>query len=163
MQQFDRIIPTTMGTQHPDHAGIPYWHHEAFIPAAREVTECFLSFSELGMTEYMWDWEGKMVDEAVLDRLFIEYSEYFQQHPIGKEKFLTFRLPNPKVEMEYRLGRAFTGMMSASALARHMQYAHHPLFEVILPMTETAEEMMMGLSPDGSLMESSSFIINSSQ
>ncbi len=135
-------IPKTMGTQHPDHASTPFWHSQPYIEAAKEVTECFLSFSELGMSEYMWDWEGKLVDEAVLDRLFIDHADYFQSHPIGKEKFLTFRLPNPKVETEYRLGRAFTGMMSASALSRHLEYEHHPLFEVILPMTETADEMI---------------------
>lgn len=131
-----------MGTQHPDHANIPFWHTEAFIPSSREVTECFLSFSELGISEYMWDWEGKMVDEAVLDRLFMDHTDYFHQHQVGKDKFLTFRLPNPKVETEYRLGRAFIGMLSASGLARHMDYAHDPLFEVILPMTETAHEMI---------------------
>ncbi len=131
-----------MVTQHPDHANVPYWHTEAFISAAQEPRECFLSFSELGATEYKWDWEGKLVDESIVERLLTEHLDYFQKNPLGTEKFLTFRLPNPKVETEYRLGRAFMGMISASSLARHAGYEHNPLFEVILPMTETAAEMI---------------------
>jgi len=137
-----RKIPATMATQHPDHGAIPFWKPQAFISAAQEVEECYLAFSELGATEYKWDWEGKMVDEAVVDRLFADYFDYFQEHPLGVDKFLTFRLPNPKVETEYRLGRAFMGLMSASTLSKHVGYTHPPLFEVILPMTETADEMI---------------------
>jgi phosphoenolpyruvate carboxylase len=142
MQKKTRKIPATMVTQHPDHAAAPFWHKDAFIPASDETVECFLSFSELGATEYKWDWEGKLVDEAVIDRLLIDHFDYFQKNGLGKEKFLTFRLPNPKVETEFRLGRAFMGMITASSLARHVGYTHHPLFEVILPMTETAIEML---------------------
>jgi phosphoenolpyruvate carboxylase len=31
-----------------------------------------------------------------------EHFSFFSEHPLGKETFLTFRLPNPKVEMEFR-------------------------------------------------------------
>lgn len=137
-----RKIPSTMVTQHPDHAAAPYWQHEPYISAAQETKECFLSFADLGASEYKWDWEGKLVDEAVIDRLFAEHFEYFQYQQLGRDKFLTFRLPNPKVETEYRLGRAFMGMISASSLSRHIGYSHSPIFEVILPMTESAEEMI---------------------
>lgn len=131
-----------MVTQHPDHAASPYWHTDPFIKASDETIECFLSFSELGATEYKWDWEGKLVDEAVIDRLLVDHFAYFKKNGLGIDKFLTFRLPNPKVETEFRLGRAFMGMITASSLARHVGYDHHPLFEVILPMTETAVEMI---------------------
>src|SRR6476660_9166511 len=104
MKKNMRKIPATMVTQHPDHAAAPYWHKSAFIPASEETTECFLSFSELGASEYKWDWEGKLVDEAVIDRLLVDHFEYFQKNTLGREKFLTFRLPNPKVETEFRLG-----------------------------------------------------------
>lgn len=137
-----RKIPATMVTQHPDHANAPYWHNAPFISTQEEPYECYLSFSELGATEYKWDWEGKLVDEAIVERLFSTYYDYFKKNPIGKEKFITFRLPNPKVETEFRMGRAFMGIVAASGLASQVGMHNHPLFEVILPMTETSREMI---------------------
>jgi len=131
-----------MASQHPDHAGKPWWHTAEFISTRREVKECFLTFSQLGISEYKWDWEGKFVDESVAEKLLGEHFEYFKDHPLGKEKFLTFRLPNPKVETEFRLGRAFMVILAASSLARHLGLYNRPLFEVILPMTQTAAEMI---------------------
>ncbi|MFA5991318.1 MAG: phosphoenolpyruvate carboxylase [Candidatus Doudnabacteria bacterium] len=142
MKKLSRKIPATMATQHPDHAGKPYWHSSTFIPATEEAKESFLSFSELGISEYKWDWEGKLVDESVLERLLGAYYDYFKKFPIGKEKFLTFRLPNPKVQTEFRLSRALMGIASAAGLAKQVGLHSPPLFEVILPMTETAEEMV---------------------
>jgi phosphoenolpyruvate carboxylase len=55
---------------------------------------------------------------------------------------LTFRLPNPKVETEFRLGRALMGIASSAALAKQVGMHSPPLFEVILPMTESADEML---------------------
>ena len=138
----NRKIPATMVSQHPDHAGKPYWHTEEFISTRREAKECFLSYSELGVSEYKWDWEGKFVDESVLERLLGNHFEYFKENPLGKEKFLTFRLPNPNSETEFRLGRAFMGILNAAGLAKQVDLHSPPIFEVILPMTETAEEMI---------------------
>lgn len=131
-----------MATQHPDHAGRPYWQDSEFISTAQEAKEAYLCFSHLGISEYKWDWEGKLVDESVLERLLTEHWEYFQQNPLGREKYLTFRLPNPKVETEFRMGRALMGILSAAGLARQVKLHSPPLFEVILPMTESAEEMI---------------------
>jgi phosphoenolpyruvate carboxylase len=142
MKKIKRHIPATMATQHPDHAAKPFWHSESFIPAIEEAKELVLSFDDLGISEYKWDWEGKLVDESVLERLMAQYFEYFKKHPIGKEKFLTFRLPNPKVETEFRLSRALMGIASSAGLAKHVGMHTPPLFEVILPMTESAEEML---------------------
>jgi phosphoenolpyruvate carboxylase len=138
----ERKISATMATQHPDHAAIPLWHTEAFISNRFESYELFLAFSELGISEYKWDWEGKLVDESVLERLFGEHFDFFKKNPLGKKTFLTFRLPNPKVEMEFRLGRAFMNLSSAASIAKHFQLPTPPLFEVILPMTETPEEIL---------------------
>jgi len=137
-----RTIPGTMATQHPDHAGRPFWQKEAFIPSLAESKELFLSFAELGISEYMWDWEGKLVDESILERLFGEKYDFFKKFPLGKERFLTFRLPNSKVENEFRLGRALIGMLSSASMAKKVGMHSPPLFEVILPMTESAEEMI---------------------
>lgn len=136
-----RKIPATMVTQHPDHAFTPYWHYRPFISTQDETQELYLSFKELGASEYKWDWEGKLVDEAILERMYSEYYDYFKNTHIGKDKFITFRLPNPKVETEYRLGRAFMGILAASGLAKTLGVSENPLFEVILPMTESAKEM----------------------
>jgi phosphoenolpyruvate carboxylase len=137
-----RIIPTTMASQHPDHASRPYWHDQEYISTQYEPHETFLSFSELGIGETKWDWEGKLVDESVLERLLGEYFDYFSKHQIGVEKFITFRLPNPSVETEFRLGRAFMGILSAAALAKKVGMASPPIFEVILPMTDSAHSMI---------------------
>lgn len=137
-----RKIPATMATQHPDHANVPYWHKEAFITVLDEIEEAYLAFSDLGIDEYKWDWEGKLVDESVMERMLGNYYQYFKENPLGKEKFITFRLPNPKAETEFRLARAFIGLLSASALAKKVGLHTPPLFEVILPMTESAEEMI---------------------
>lgn len=131
-----------MISQHPDHGSKPYWQKNAFIKTGDEIKECFLSFSDLGASEYKWDWEGKYVDESVIEKLLSEYHDYFKKNPLGKEKFLTFRLPNPKVETEFRLGRAFMGILGAAGLAKQISVHSPPLFEVILPMTESAEEMI---------------------
>lgn len=138
----NRHIPATMVSQHPDHAGKPYWHNEEFISTQHEIKECFLSYSELGVSEYKWDWEGKFVDESVLEKLLGDHFEYFQNNPLGQKKFLTFRLPNPNAETEFRLGRAFMGILNAAGLAKQVGLHCPPIFEVILPMTETAEEMI---------------------
>jgi phosphoenolpyruvate carboxylase len=131
-----------MISQHPDHGSKPYWQKNAFIKTGDEIKECFLSFSELGTSEYKWDWEGKYVDESVIEKLISEHGDYFKRNPLGKKKFLTFRLPNPKVETEFRLGRAFMGILGAAGLSKKIGLHSPPLFEVILPMTESAEEMI---------------------
>jgi phosphoenolpyruvate carboxylase len=137
-----RKIPATMASQHPDHANAPYWHDSEHITVNHEHLEAYLMYSDLGIEEYKWDWEGKLVDESVMERLLGGYYAYFKENPLGKEKFLTFRLPNPKAETEFRLARAFFNLLSAAALTKKVGLHSPPLFEVILPMTESAEEMI---------------------
>lgn len=131
-----------MVSQHPDHASTPYFLDKPFISTADETLEAFLNFSELGVSEYKWDWEGKLVDESVMERLLSGYFEYFKKNPLGVDKYLTFRLPNPQVETEFRLGRSFLNLVSAAAMAKTFKLPDTPLFEVILPMTTSAEEMI---------------------
>src|SRR3989344_7887930 len=137
-----RKIPATMATQHPDNSGKPYWHTQAYISTAAELKECYLCFKELDIDEYNWDWEGKFVDEAVIDRLLHQYPHYFQNHPIGAEKFLTFRFPNPRFEKQFRLARALMVIITSSQLAQSLGFINHPIFEAILPLTESAEEII---------------------
>src|SRR3990167_3802596 len=111
-----RKIPTLMFSQHPDHARKPNWHNRAFIATHQEIKECYLMFKEFGAEEMMWDWEGKLVDESVVEKLLGKYGDFFKNKPLGKKVFLTFRVPNPRVESGYRLGRAFMVILSAQNL-----------------------------------------------
>lgn len=138
-----RKIPTTMATQHPDNAAAPYWLKTPFVSTGDEVDECYRAFSDLGCNEYMWDWEGKFVDEAVIDRLFNSYAGYFKKHPLGREKFLTFRVPNTWKESGYRLARAFMTILTAAHTAKEFGAHTPPIFEVILPMTTHAQQLLI--------------------
>ena len=119
--KINRKIPATMATQHPDHANVPFWKRngDAFVHAQEEVEECFGAFKDLDCEEYMWDWEGKYVDEAVVDKLFSNHYEFFSNTHLGRDVFLTFE-----------------------DLSRDLGYASAPVFEVILPMTDEAEKLI---------------------
>lgn len=134
-------IPTTMSTQHPDNAGPAYWCNKSFLSTTDEIEEAYRAFSELGCDEYMWDWEGKFVDEAVIDKLFRRYSDYFKKNPLGKSKFLTYRIPNIWEERGYRLARAFINILTSADLARELKFHTPPIIEIILPMTKSAEQI----------------------
>src|SRR3989344_160418 len=139
-----RKIPATMATQHPDNACAPYWEKngDGFVSTREETQECYSAFKDLGCEEFMWDWEGKYVDEAVVDRLFHTYYDYFKKHQLGKEKFLTFRIPNIWHERGYSLTRAMMGILTAESFARDLKLNTPPLFEVILPMTVKADDII---------------------
>lgn len=137
-----RKVPSVMVSQHPDNANKPFWHTDAYIRDHDEVKECYLAFSTLGVSEYKWDWEGKFVDESVFERLISEYPSFFHKNQLGKDKFLTFRLPDFRVNTEFRFGRALMGIISAAGLAHEIGFHSPPIFEVILPMTTNAEEMI---------------------
>lgn len=138
-----RHIPGTMATQHPDNASAPYWDEGSpFVGAYKEIAEAVECFKDLGVGEYMWDWEGKHADAAVIDRLFSDYYDYFSRHKLGRDKFLTFRIPNIWEEKGYNLLQAMTVILSGEDEARDLEFGQRPLFEVILPMTERPEQLM---------------------
>jgi len=137
-----RKIPATMVSQHPDNATRPYWHTEPYVSDQHEVKECFLTYSKLGVDEYKWDWEGKFVDESVFERLIGSYWSYFKKNQLGRDKFLTFRLPDFRVRTESRLGRALIVITSAAKLSTEVGLHVPPIFETIIPMVENEFEMM---------------------
>jgi phosphoenolpyruvate carboxylase len=139
-----RKIPATIASQHPDNALAPYWdkNGQPFISVYQEIDEAVLCFKELGVSEYMWDWEGKHADAAVIDRLFTDFYDYFAKHQLGRDKFLTFRIPNIWEEKGYNLLQAMTVVLSSEDFARDLEFHGRPLFEVILPMTERASQLM---------------------
>jgi phosphoenolpyruvate carboxylase len=137
----ERKIPVTMATQHPDNAGPSPFSGQCFVSARDEIEECYRCFSELGVDEYMWDWEGKFVDEAVIDRLYARYFDYFKGTALGRDKFLTFRIPNIWEEPTHKLPRAFVNLIAAEQAARNYGLWERPLFEVILPMTTEFQQL----------------------
>jgi len=138
-----RKIPSTMATQHPDNAGCVWWLGKPFIDSKDEIKEALVSLGELSCEEFMWDWEGKYVDEAVIERLFEEDFPFFQKRPLGKKVFITYRIPNIWVEKgSYRVLRAFANVLTASDIARDLKLHYPPVFEVILPMTTKAEQLV---------------------
>ncbi|MBN2087548.1 phosphoenolpyruvate carboxylase [Candidatus Peregrinibacteria bacterium] len=138
----NRKIPATMATQHPDNAKEAYFLGKKYINTLDEIEECYRMFDELKCTEYMWDWEGKFVDEAVVEKLFQKYYKFFQKHSLGKDVFLTFRIPNTDEESGYRLARAFMAILTADDLAHELGMHAPPVFEVILPMTKNARQLL---------------------
>lgn len=137
-----RKIPATMATQHPDNACSAYFSGRRFISSQDEIEECYRCFSELKVEEYMWDWEGKFVDEAVIDRLYNQYHDFFQKNQIGKDLFLTFRIPNIWIESSHKLPRAFMNLLSAEKAAKTYNFHSPPLFEVILPMATSDVQLI---------------------
>ena len=138
-----RQVPTTMVTQHPDNASKAFWLGESFINSRDEVKECLISYSKLNCEEFMWDWEGKHVDEAIIERLFEENFAFFKKTPLGKKVFLTYRFPNIWVEKgSYRVLRAFANIITAYDIAKNLNLHCPPLFEIILPMATSAEQLI---------------------
>ncbi len=137
-------IPKTMATQHPDNAKAPYWEKDGngFVNSREETVECVDAFRNLDVNEFMWDWEGKFTDEAVVDRLFHHYFDYFKKNPLGLKKCLTFRIPNIWQEKGYSLIRSLMVVLTSEDFAHDLKFHSPPIFEVILPMTENAQQLI---------------------
>ncbi|MDF2461207.1 MAG: phosphoenolpyruvate carboxylase [Candidatus Saccharibacteria bacterium] len=132
-----------MATQHPDNAAAPFWNpSDPFIGVHQELADALACYKEFGMDEFMWDWEGKYADSAVVDKLFSRYHAYFSKYRLGRDKFLTFRIPNIWEEKGYSLLQAMSVILSSEDFARDLKFSDRPLFEVILPMTERADQLM---------------------
>ncbi|MEK6954728.1 MAG: phosphoenolpyruvate carboxylase [Candidatus Micrarchaeota archaeon] len=153
-----RKIPHTMATQHPDNAMPHRFTGRAFVTTQEEVDECFNAFSELHCEEFMWDWEGKHVDEGVTDKLIESHFEYFKEHQLGRDKFLTFRIPNIWMEKGYRVARAFANLIAANDFMEEMNLHTPPLFELILPMTTDAQKLFFIRSKYGEIVKAFEFV-----
>ncbi len=142
-----RLIPRTMATQHPDNARVPNWVREKEVIASDdEVYEAYLSYSEFGVEEVMWDAEGKDVDTHVVRKLFTDYPECFRDNVLGKDIFLTYRVPNPSIEGADR--KVFAETLESIPITYDVAEKFYgeavttPVFEVILPFTTTGEELI---------------------
>lgn len=138
------MIPKTMSTQHPDNVYIPFFAQEPQLSGEDEVIEAFYAFSVLGIEEQMWDFEGKEVDEFVVKKLLERYPHFFRKRKLGKDFRLTPRVPNPSVEKaEAKLLIETLESIPRSADYSKIFYGEEsaPIFEVILPMTTSANEI----------------------
>lgn len=131
-------VPRTMSTQHPDNVTAPFFAKESVLGGEDEIQEAYYAFSHLGCKEQMWDCEGKEVDNFVVEKLLTKYWHFFKQNKIGKELFLTLRVPNPVVEKtEAKILLETLESISRSFDIAKIFYREDiaPIFEVILPMT----------------------------
>lgn len=147
MDSLVRKIPRCMSTQHPDNASIPFFSESSVIEGDAEVKEAYYSFSHLRCTEQMWDAEGKEVDDYVVRKLLARYDSFFEKNVLGKDVFLTLRVPNPSVEREEAkvLLETLESIPRSFDVARSISYGSSdvsaPVFEVILPMVSSAAEL----------------------
>ena len=145
-----RKIPSTMSTQHPDNVQLPSWANGETISGEAEVLETFFAYHELKCEEQMWDWEGKDVDPNIVRKLLVNYPEFFREHVIGKDVFLTYRIPNPSVERTEKKGliEALESVPRCydSAENFYKKKVYPPIFEVILPFTTSYLELLRVVS-----------------
>jgi phosphoenolpyruvate carboxylase len=137
-------IPKCMSTQHPDNVNSPFFAENVELGGEDEVQEAYYAFSHLGCDEQMWDCEGKEVDNYVVKKLLTKHEPFFRDKKLGKDVFLTLRVPNPNVEKaEAKILLETLESIPRSFDAAKLFYGDDvpPIFEVILPMTESHETL----------------------
>ena len=132
--------PITMATQHPDNTSVPWWRQDAYIPTQDEIDELLILFKELPIDEYMWDWEGKYVDEAVGEKLFTKASDLFAQRPLGEELHLTYRIPALDGDEMHRMARAFMNILTLADLSAELNLKKPIVTEMFLPLVSEASQ-----------------------
>jgi phosphoenolpyruvate carboxylase len=138
-------IPKTMSTQHPDNVNNPFFVQNGVMSGEDEIQEAFYAYSHLGIQEQMWDVEGKEVDPYVVKKLLSRYESYFRKHVLGIHKRLILRVPNPEVEKaeaKVLLETLESIPRSYDANALFYEKAIAPIFEIILPLTSSAQQLL---------------------
>lgn len=141
-----RKIPKTMSTQHPDNAKVPEWSKSEAISGESEVVEAYLAYENFGVDEVMWDAEGKDVDTHVVRKLLSQYPEFFKEKILGRDVFLTYRIPNPKIEGAEK--KVFAETLESIPITYDLAEKFFngqpipPVFEVILPFTTSYEDLV---------------------
>lgn len=141
----ERKIPRTMSTQHPDNVSMPPWCSDEIIQGADELHEAYFAYSSLGCHEVMWDSEGKDVDTRVVRKILANHKDYFKENVIGRDVFLTYRIPNPRVEGTERKIIVETLVnipVSCDVASAFYKKDVVPIFEVILPFTTDSEDLI---------------------
>jgi len=134
-------IPKCMSTQHPDNVSSPFFTDSSEISGEDEIMEAYYAFSHLYCDEQMWDCEGKEIDNYVVKKLLTRYNNFFSEHRLGKQLFLTLRVPNPTIEKaEAKILLETLESIPRSFDASNLIFEDDipPIFEVIIPMTTSA-------------------------
>jgi len=129
-----------MSTQHPDNVNPPFFAASTELGGEDEVQEAYYIFSHLGCEEQMWDCEGKEIDNYVVKKLLTRHESFFREKRIGKDVFITLRVPNPTVEKtEAKILLETLESIPRSFDTAKLFYGDDqpPIFEVILPMTSS--------------------------
>src|SRR3990170_1539622 len=139
----EKKIPCTMSTQHPDNVNVPEWSSGEIIDGNAEIFEAYFAYETLGCQEVMWDSEGKDVDTRVVRKLLDKYSEFFSEHVLGEDVFLTYRIPNPRIEQVEK--KVVVETLQNIPVAYDVASTFYkkdvtPIFEVILPFTTDSRE-----------------------
>lgn len=141
-------IPRTRSTQHPDNVRAPFFAVNKVISGGDEIKEAFYAFSHLGIKEQLWDFEGKEVDNAVIRKLLTRYEVFFRNHKLGKDRFLTYRVPNPDIEKsEGKILLETLENIPRSFDVAKLFYGGNgqdvnPILEVDVPMVTNAKTLM---------------------
>ncbi len=138
-------VSRCMGTQHPDNVSSPFFAESTELGGDDEIKEAFYSYSHLKCKEQLWDCEGKEVDNFVVKKLLNKYEPYFKTHRLGKEIFLTLRVPNPSIEKS----ESKILLETLESIPRNFDTAKlfynddtPPIFELALPMTTSSMELI---------------------
>lgn len=135
-------IPKCMSTQHPDNVNFPFFAKNTELGGEDEIQEAYYVFSHLGCDEQMWDCEGKEVDNFVVKKLLTKYESFFREKRLGRDVFITLRVPNPtveKAEAKILLETLESIPRSFDSAKLFYQDDMPPTFEVILPMTASSK------------------------
>ncbi|MBI3027750.1 phosphoenolpyruvate carboxylase [Candidatus Woesearchaeota archaeon] len=137
-------VSRAMSTQHPDNVNHPFFSDSRELSGEDEIKEVFYTFSHIHCKEQLWDCEGKEVDNFVVKKLLSKYEPYFGKHTLGKDVFLTLRVPNPSVEKsEAKILLETLESIPRNFDAAKMFYGDGvaPIFEIALPMTTSHREL----------------------
>jgi len=93
----------------------------------------------------MWDSDGKDVDTNVVRKLLSKYSDFFMENVLGRDIFLTYRIPNPLVEKAER--KIVIQTLQSIPLQSDVASAFYeknavPVSAAILPFTTKASELL---------------------
>ena len=131
-------IPKVMGTEHPDNATPARFLDppRAKIMVNDEIEEFHYMFKKLEMDEVMLDAEGKAAEATPVMKLLPLDMAFYKKNTLGKDLFITFRVPNTEHRKDYRLPNAFQTILTSTRFMQgEFNLKQPPLLEVLLPMT----------------------------
>ncbi|MEM4554385.1 MAG: phosphoenolpyruvate carboxylase [Candidatus Anstonellaceae archaeon] len=136
-------VSRCMSTQHPDNVNSPFFADTEVLAGETEIKEAYYVFSHLNIREQMWDCEGKEVDNHVVEKLLTRYPQFFSENRLGKDVYLTLRVPNPSVEKTQ--GKIL--LETLETIPRNYDIAAAagsdvaPVWEIILPMCTSSDQL----------------------